>query len=1527
MLVTLMCKDKLYGVLLPERVRGRYWIEDRELELTDSGRRILSIEGENGIWKITARRNLKLYASDHTEVVPQLELEVGKMYVVELYGGREGYIFTESYTENRCVFKKYSVQPNVTFNIGKSADNKIVIDNPYVSSVHAQFSLVGDTWTVSDNNSKNGVYVNEKRLYHSMVLHPGDVIYILGVKIVIGYHFIALNNPDEVVKLDKCIFKPYQPEILQPYEEPDEIEEKIYYRSPRFWREIEALVLKIDAPARQEKEDDTPLILTLAPSLVMGVASFSSGLVSMTNTLRNGGNMISSVPTLIMSVSMLMGMVMFPFIMRTRDRKRKKGKEVERQEKYLKYLEIIRAEINKESGKQKEILNENYPLMLTLVKNESFYDMTLWSRVIGQNNFLSLRVGMGNVPLQAKLVFPEQRFSIEDDMMREEVNRFSEERQMITGVPVVYSLVEHRVSGIVGNGNIVNAMLHNLLIQLAALHSYDELKIIFICDEANFYKYDYVRWMPHIWSNNFKKRFLAVNQEEVRNLSAFFLREIEKYREEQAFPAPHYVVISTSKVLSDNCAFLSELLKDASLECFSYLAVYDELKNLPKECSMILQVNNKQGMMFDYRKTGEGQINFMPDMVPQEEAEEAIRKIAEYRLDLQSGKYELPDVLTFLDMYQVGKYEHLNVANRWKTSNPVASLQAPVGVNSDGDLFYLDLHEEAHGPHGLIAGMTGSGKSEFIITYVLSMAVNYSPEDVAFILIDYKGGGLAGAFESEQYHLPHLAGTITNLDGAAINRSLISIQSELKRRQRVFGKARQIANEGTMDIYKYQKLYRNGIVTEPMPHLLIISDEFAELKSQEPEFMAQLISTARIGRSLGVHLILATQKPSGVVSDQIWANSRFKVSLKVQDRADSMEMLKRPDAAELVETGRFYLQVGYNELFELGQSAWCGAPYIPKDAVSVEKDERVQMLDHQGNVVEESKPQKAAVNSGEARKQIVEIVQYLTQMAEEEHLKASPLWQPEIPARIMVEELEKKYRHTEDYGLNPIIGELDDPYNQDQRLLTIPFAEGGNAICYGGTGSGKEDFLIAALYSLYRSHTSAGLNTYILDFGTEILQIFEEAPQTGGFVVSGEDEKVVNLFHMLHREVMGRKKQFAKLGGDYLSYCRSGRNDVPSIVVIINGYANFAEQYEAMDEQMVSLTRECTKYGIYFLVTSLTQMGIRYKLQQNFSQIFVLQMNDKSEYTAILGNTGGVYPSKILGRGIVREKDVYEFQTACVTQSAEQTMDAVKEFCKRLKESGQNPAKPIPVMPKAVFRRHLDTEEVSFEKVPIGISADTVMPVYINLKKRNVCQVLSDDRQNTVAFIEGLANMLQAVPEFEIYVIDPGQLLSVNDRDERYYISGQPEDMVVSLFQLTVERHNTYKLAEERMREEADWHPVITILMGLSQIKKQLSEDGRDKLRLILEKTSGKFGLFFWVVDDVQSANRYSEEKWCSGDGIWIGNGINEQVRLKVNSRNQVFAKKLDFTSGYLVRKANARLVRLLISERLEQEAEDVNDE
>ena len=216
-----------------------------------------------------------------------------------------------------------------------------------------------------------------------------------------------------------------------------------------------------------------------------------------------------------------------------------------------------------------------------------------------------------------------------------------------------------------------------------------------------------------------------------------------------------------------------------------------------------------------------------------------------------------------------------------------------------------------------LAGTTGSGKSETLQTLILSLAISYSPTEVAFFLIDYKGGGMANLFS----RLPHLAGQISNLSGHLIQRAMISVKSENRRRQRIF------AEYGVNKIDEYTKLFKNKKAAVPLPHLFIIIDEFAELKREEPDFMKELISVSRVGRSLGVHLILATQKPSGTVDEDIWSNSKFRLCLRVQNRQDSNDMLHKPDAAYITQAGRCYLQVGSDEIYELFQSGWSGAPY------------------------------------------------------------------------------------------------------------------------------------------------------------------------------------------------------------------------------------------------------------------------------------------------------------------------------------------------------------------------------------------------------------------------------------------------------------------------------------------------------------------------------------------------------------------------------------------------------------------------
>ena len=325
--------------------------------------------------------------------------------------------------------------------------------------------------------------------------------------------------------------------------------------------------------------------------------------------------------------------------------------------------------------------------------------------------------------------------------------------------------------------------------------------------------------------------------------------------------------------------------------------------------------------------------------------------------------------------------------------------------------------------------------------------------------------------------LPHLAGTITNLDKAEMNRTLVSIDSEVKRRQKEFNKARDLLGESTIDIYKYQRFYKEGKVTDPIPHLFIICDEFAELKSQQPDFMDNLISVARIGRSLGVHLILATQKPSGVVNDQIWSNSKFKVCLKVQDESDSNEMLKRPEAALLKQAGRFYLQVGMNELFALGQSGWCGAKYFPSEKIVKQVDKSINFIDDSGIILKSLQADNKSNKLEAQGEQLSAVLKSIIEISNRLNNRTKRLWLPDIEPIIIVDELEKKYSYSQiPYSVEAIIGEYDAPESQEQGLLKYSFEKDGNTIIYGTEEVERENLLATLIYSSCKWHSAEELN-------------------------------------------------------------------------------------------------------------------------------------------------------------------------------------------------------------------------------------------------------------------------------------------------------------------------------------------------------------------------------------------------------------------------------------------------------------------
>lgn len=1522
MIVTLIKYDRIYSVTLPEKIKGRYWISD--IGPDEKKRELLSVEGIDNQWLVKGNKKNKSYISGLDDK-PEVCLNPQTIYNVVVHDEpNKIYLFCEEINESRQKFTKYVVRNDTEITIGRAKGNTICVDNKFVSSNHARLTYFDGVWTISDLGSTNGIFVNDYRV-STKTLVPGDLVYIMGFKIAIGSNFIAVNNPDNSVYPDtRVLFAFAQQEILPAQEDEVILEDVYFYRSPRFKRDISETEIKIDLPPEAEKINKVPAALLIGPAITMGMASMSTGIFTVINTISSKGNMMTAMPTLVMAGSMLLGMLLWPTLTRRHEKKEKEKNERIRQARYKDYLFSIKDIILKEVKLQSDILYENNVSLDECIDRIVERRANLWERVAGQDDFLQMRVGLGNLPFAGKIQCPERKFSINDDNLMDELYALINEPKQLNMVPITYSFSDSRVSGIIGqNKKLVIGFVQSLIVRMVALHSYDELKIVLIADDNNKDDWTALKWIPHMWDNEKNIRYFVTTLGEAKEVSSYF----EKiYYERNANTnnkensnVPYYLIINVADSIAEKTDIIGLILKNEKNLGFGIINVDSSLNNLPKESSMVIEIGDKNSKIYDKNDISGKCIEFVADIGINMNIDMIAKAISNISMDISNQRYALPGMLTFLEMFEVGKIEHLNPLMRWRENNPTVSLAAPIGVDTMGELFYLDLHEKFQGPHGLVAGMTGSGKSEFIITYILSMAVNYHPDEVAFILIDYKGGGLTGAFENEEkgIKLPHLAGTITNLDGAAVKRSLISIQSELRRRQAVFNEARKISNEGTMDIYKYQKLYRDKVVTEAVPHLFIISDEFAELKSQQPEFMEQLISAARIGRSLGVHLILATQKPSGVVDDQIWSNSRFRVCLKVQERADSNDMIKRPDAAELSNTGRFYLQVGFNEFFALGQSAWCGAPYYEDGTVEKNTDNGIKVIDNIGRVIKEVKPTKKDTHQAPKTKQIVAMVKYLSDLAREEHIKVRPLWLDAIPAYVFPEELIAKYnvQKTEPYILKPVIGELDDPFNQSQKVLTLPISEGGNTIIYGVAGSGKLTFITTMVYELIRNHSAEYLNLYILDFGAETLKMFEKAPQVGGVLLSSENEKVINLMKMLKEEVALRKKLFVEYGGDYQSYVKNSGKSCPNIVVVINNYAAFSEMYDACEEVIAYITREGTKYGIYMILTATNTGAVRYRMAQNFKSMFVLQMNDKTDYTSVLGPTEGTFPSPIKGRGLIKNEHTYEFQTATVAQE-DKVQDTVNTLISGILDNYNGEyAKKIPVLPEKVDREFIADEEVTLEKFPIGVDKKSLSIVRQNIKASYISFVLAQDIDNVSAYLQGFAEIASMKKLGKVVVIDCNSKFIDDTTKEYEYINDNLEQGIVNMFEEVLRRHKAIK---EYGNLDTEDH-AIYIINSMSSLLTFLSADGVDKLKVLLDKGREELKVSIIIGDTGAQISKMTFEDWykahCTlSQGVWIGDGVSDQYVLKITKITNELYKEIEQQFGMYINKGKYVMMKHIIS-------------
>lgn len=1189
---------------------------------------------------------------------------------------------------------------------GNSQKAQIKLNGKFIGSEYITLTrnnaggLVLDASNAPNNATLNGIRISDK-----VELKECDFIGIADYSFYFKNNvlYTAMRNDLQITNIATHPLRDETPAFDYPK----------FNRNPRMRYAFNTDDIEILSPPKKPEKPKENLVLTLMPALLMitVVVVVRGGLI--------GGGMAGGSTLMIFSIAMMSVGIITSIMTLFHHRKRYKQDVEEWETDYKNYIKQKREEIEKEQRIELAALIDAYPSKEQIRSFVKTFSGRLFERSYKDDDFLHVRVGLGPMPALRKLSCKnDEKVKVENEFAHipEEIRK---EYEYIHGAPVMLHLRESGNVGVVGTVPEQHELFKNILIDICAQHHYDELQVVVLIPQDKQEQYDWLKWLPHIKESGGNVRGIVCDDRSRENVFEHLYalmaeRATDHINNKRNIPIPHYVVFALEEY-GIKTHPMYNFVEDCAAFGFSFIYFKEYIENLPQYCAEIINTTPNGGVLKVKNDKA-----FTCEFVSEQVKDDSIQFVAEHLTPVFCEKIALSSRLTanitLFELLNILTPEDLNLAKRWSESNAVKSLAAPLGVDVKGSQLMLDLHDnpKAHGPHGLVAGTTGAGKSEILQSYILSCATHFHPYEVSFVIIDFKGGGMANQFED----LPHLIGKITDIDDHEINRSLLSIRAELEKRKRLF------AEFEVNHIDAYIEKYREGVTTTPLPHLILVVDEFAELKAEQPEFMKELVSTARVGRSLGIHLILATQKPSGQVSEQIWSNSKFKLCLKVANKEDSMEVLKSPLAAEIREPGRAYLQVGNNEIFTLFQSAYSGASAKSDKSGNI-REFKISEVSFTGErtIVYERKAEQTS--DGEKITQLKALVDYVGKHCKNADIpRLQSICLPPLPDCI-------EYEVSKNNAIaKPIVGVglYDDPTNQQQPNYSIDLSE-GNVMIIGSAQTGKTMLMQTILRGIVEKFSPKQTAIYILDFASKILKTYEneELNHIGGVVTDADDEKLKSFFRLMEHEIEHRKELFSQKGiSSYEAYLETedaSNPSIPRIIIMLDNLMAFKDIHQdGYEDDFVYICREGLALGITVIATAKQTTGLSYKYFSNFATRIAFTCTEASEYSNIFDKCK-IEPKDMQGRGLISvDKIVYECQTylAFDGETESQRSDQIKEFIAKTKAKyGNERAKSIPAIPQTLTEDYWKQAGLEFNNyvVPVGLTYGDIEPVTIDLTR------------------------------------------------------------------------------------------------------------------------------------------------------------------------------------------------------------------
>ncbi|MET0233873.1 MAG: type VII secretion protein EccCa [Kibdelosporangium sp.] len=1083
------------------------------------------------------------------------------------------------------------------------------------------------------------------------------------------------------------------------------------------------------------------ILMKMMP-VVMIVAML--GMVVMMFTL--GGPSARSPMTLLFPVMMMFSMVGMFAGGGGRGGGQKKAEMNEDRKDYLRYLGQMRdraREAARDQRAEREWIHPDPQALWSMATSRR-----MWERRQADADFCHLRVGRASTRLATRLV-PPQTGPVDElePIATLALRRFVRAHSIVPDLPISLAIRNFAAVGFTGEKERTRALARAMISQLVTFHTPDDVMVAVVTTGRAKAEWEWVKWLPHAQHPSLvdgigQMRLMAGSLAQVEQWLDEELRERQRFtRNAPPQPdQPHIViVIDDGDVTREEQILLEEGLIGVTL-----LDLSDSLGNLTARRGLRLVCEPKR---LGARSASGIEWFGAPDTLSIAEAEALARKLSPYRLGTGAADTGDEEPLlsnpTLLELLGIpGDPMTFDVQQAWRPRPVRDRYRVPFGVGEFGQPVELDIKEaamEGMGPHGLCIGATGSGKSEFLRTLVLGMLATHSSVNLNFVLVDFKGGATFLGLDVA----PHVAATITNLQGdlTLVDRMKDALAGEMNRRQEALKNGGNFKN-----VWEYEKARENGADLDPLPALFIVVDEFSELLSAKPDFIDLFVAIGRLGRSLQMHMLLASQRLEEGKLRGLDSHLSYRIGLKTFSASESRAAIGVPDAFELPSIpGSGYLKFDTSTMVRF-KASYVSGPYRPAGMQSAgpsapitgDRRPRLFVPDYVEIPKEPIRPVEAPKEQqkpegGQEASELDVIVNRLVGQGPPAH----EVWLPPLETPNSLDTLLPPLQPSEDRGLSSAgffangrlqvpLGIIDKPFEQRRDLLWADFSgAAGHAAFVGGPQSGKSMMLRTLVMSMALTHTPQEAQFYCLDLGGGTLASLRGLPHVGGVASRLDPDLARRMVAEITSLISEREERFRDMGIDSIVEFRQRKrrgeiaeDPFGDVFLIVDGWLNFRQEFEALEAQVVNLVAQGLSYGVHVVVAANRWAEIRPAVKDLMGTRFELRLGDPSESDIDRRVAVNVPPGRP-GRGLSRDKLHFLVGLPRIdgSSSAEDVGAGVQDAAGKIRQFWRGPvAPPVRLLPDLMTYDDLLKQDKHYgtKKIPIGVNEDELAPVYLD---------------------------------------------------------------------------------------------------------------------------------------------------------------------------------------------------------------------